>query len=87
MPKCGHEPDPTPDCHPPRKGPDWILYGSLIVVIVSYLLFYLKQPNHGLLAEFCVAVHDFVGMMWWGVVLGILAVGFLRYVPQERVKQ
>ncbi|MEM9281327.1 MAG: permease [Verrucomicrobiota bacterium] len=87
MASCCHEPGPPSDscCHPRSKKVDWLLWGSLSIVVVGFTLSFLLPASLGIVTEFCKAIREFVSLMWWGLVIGILAVGFLQHVPQERV--
>lgn len=60
---------------------------SLAVLTVAYFLPFtpLSLPERA--GAFCEAVQELVHLMWWGVALGIVAVGLLQYVPQRRIEQ
>jgi len=93
MSNCCSEPEPEPKaeeescCHEKRSHPDWVLYGSLLLVIPAYAASYFISPTDSILGEFTHSVREFMDLMWWGLLLGIIAVGFLQYVPQRRVRQ
>jgi uncharacterized membrane protein YraQ (UPF0718 family) len=76
-------------CHGGNHGrPDWLLWGTLIVVALAYSLHLLAEPmlaNTPVLAEFSHSVFDLANKMWWGVVLGIFFVGLLSKVPRNFV--
>ena len=96
MSSCCSEPDPElqeegeedgPCCHEKASRPDWILYGSLLLVIPAYIASYFIPRGDSGLSEFAHSIREFMDLMWWGLLLGIIAVGFLQYVPQRRVRQ
>ena len=65
---------------------DWLLWGSLILVALGYighLFFHHSLPGQA--AHFCHGVFELMNKMWWGLALGILAVGLLSWVPREWV--
>ena len=92
MSSCCSEPEPElqeegPRCHEKASRPDWILYGSLLLVIPAYIASYFIPHGNSGLSEFAHSIREFMDLMWWGLLLGIIAVGFLQYVPQRRVRQ
>ncbi len=93
MSSCCSEPEPEPQpeeescCHESQSRFDWILYGSLLLVIPAYVASYFIPHSESILSQFTHAIREFMDLMWWGLLLGIIAVGFLQYVPQRRVRQ
>ena len=86
---CGTKPAEAGGCcgnsHRKYK-PDWILHGSLVVIIAALAFhFFPGSPNERFprLAEFSHGVWMLLRQMAWGVALGILAVGILSRVPRE----
>ncbi|NWK56406.1 permease [Verrucomicrobiaceae bacterium N1E253] len=65
---------------------DWLLWGSLTVVFFAYLchLFFSDSLPHQA-AHFSAGVFELMNSMWWGLALGIVAVGVLGWVPREWV--
>lgn len=65
---------------------DWLLWGSLLAVAVGYIshLLFADALSYQL-AHFCLGVFELMNKMWWGLALGILAVGVLGWVPREWV--
>lgn len=92
MSSCCCSPDPDPAPAPPsccgggKKRIDWILWVSLALVLAGYAghLFWAAHLPHQL-AHFGEGVFDLMNKMWWGLALGILAVGVLGWVPREWV--
>lgn len=67
---------------------DWILWLSLPVVAISYLLAVFDVSiihDYGWLETFAHAVHEFVNMTWWGVALGIVFLALMSGIPREFV--
>lgn len=67
---------------------DWLLWGSLVVVVVAYTLHLTgleEQLNWRPLVEFSHGVHELMTKMWWGILAGIVAVGIMHQVPREAV--
>lgn len=93
MSSCCSEPEPElqeeegPCCHEKASRTDWILYGSLSLVIPAYVASYFIPHGDSRFSEFAHSIREFMDLIWWGLLLGIIAVGFLQYVPQRRVRQ
>jgi len=88
-------PEETHCCHQggsdetPRRI-DWLLWISLgltgagiALSFVPGLPGYLTERG----AEFCHSTRDLMSRMWWGLVLGIVAVGFLQFIPRKAIKR
>lgn len=55
-----------------------VFFITLIILIVSYFLPYLNPVYH--------AFMDYLGLIWWAIILGILLGGLIdRFVPQEYI--
>lgn len=73
-------------CGPKNGKKDWIFLGSLIVVGISYFWHVLGVSTYfHLLGHFNQHIFEVMNSMWWGVGVGILAIGGLNLVPQEMV--
>lgn len=73
-------------CGSSSKGVDWLLWVSLVLCGAGYAVHLLlgnQLPNQ--LAHFSEGVFELINKMWWGLGLGILAVGVLGKVPREWV--
>jgi len=66
-----------------------LLWGSLIFVLLGYFghLFFADAlaNTSASLAHYCRGVFELFNKMWWGLGLGVLAVGSLGWVPREWV--
>lgn len=74
-------------CCPPANKTDWLLWICGSITVVGYLV-YLLVPER-LLPEtvfhFSHSIFEFLNVMWWGVLLGIVLVGILGTIPREIV--
>ena len=73
-------------CHVPKKKTDWLLLVSTTVIVLTYLLvvFYSEQIELApFLSTFAKTIFELINRMWWGLLLGILLVGFLAKTPKK----
>ncbi len=76
---CGHQ---------KKKKFDYILYGSLSLVFVFYvvhLLHVMAGVEVPYVQSFAADVYSIMNQMWWGLLLGILFVGVVGSIPRELV--
>lgn len=67
-----------------KKRPDYLLWGSLIIVGVSYFLFVTQfAVAIPYLSDFASSVYELMNKMWWGVLIGIIFVGIINAVPRD----
>lgn len=67
---------------------DWMLWGSMGVVVLGLAFSFAQESVTSLsqhLGEFVHSVRELFGKMWWGIVLGLVAVGILQFVPQRAI--
>jgi hypothetical protein len=65
---------------------DWLLWGSGAVIAVSYLAgFFLPHDAPLGLGVFTHGVQEMMNLMWWGILVGMVAVGLIDRVPREFV--
>lgn len=65
---------------------DWLLAGAGAIIIIAYLASF--GLDHGALwglGHFTHAIRDMMNLMWWGILLGMLAVGLIDRVPRQFV--
>ena len=68
------------------RGTDWLLAGSGAVIAVAYLAsFSLDHDAAWGIGHFSHAIRDMMNLMWWGILLGMLAVGLIDRVPRAFV--
>lgn len=84
-------PEPESCCENPlpieKQRRDWILLLSLPLIAAGYGLSFRQGALPQPLAVFAHAIRELVHLMWWGLALGILAVGLLRHLPQRTVQR
>lgn len=65
---------------------DWLLWGSGLTILVAYLASFVVAPGEaGVLGTFVHAVHETMNLMWWGILVGMIAVGLIDRVPRRFV--
>lgn len=89
-PKDGHDHGRGAEssCCSPQRKVDWLLWGSAVIIIPAYLIHWLAPglvANIGWLQIFTEGVFELMNKMWWGLAIGIIAVGALSKVPRELV--
>ncbi|WP_283786353.1 permease [Bermanella sp. WJH001] len=77
-------------CCAPKQSFDWIMWGSIAFVVPMYLLFLVVGDSaHGVLPETIATMShtsfEMMNTMWWGILLGALAVGALGRIPNQMV--
>lgn len=83
MNECCHtEPQTGPSCHPAKGKRDYLLYGTL-GVIAAALAVYMLPVTLPYATHFSHAVVEILRTIWWGILLGVLAVGLMNKVPRE----
>jgi uncharacterized membrane protein YraQ (UPF0718 family) len=73
-------------CTVPEKKTDWLLWGSLIVITISYLLHWqfseaLNFSNYA--QTFTQSSFELLNKMSWGIALGIFFVGIVDKIPKD----
>jgi uncharacterized membrane protein YraQ (UPF0718 family) len=67
-----------------------LLLGSGLVIVVAlgvHLAGLGDRIGWPPFAHFCHAVAELAGLMWWGTLVGILAIALLQFVPRRRIEQ
>jgi uncharacterized membrane protein YraQ (UPF0718 family) len=89
---CGGTAETAPTCcggaasagAPTWRRVDWLLWGSGLVILLALpAAFFL--PEDSVAGAFAHGVHETMSLMWWGIVLGMLAVGLIDRVPRAFV--
>ena len=80
-----HEHEAGDSCCPPKEKTDWLLWGSAILVAIGFVLALLPVKLPGVLNAYAEGVYELASRMWWGVLIGLVMVGFLSKVPREFV--
>jgi uncharacterized protein len=72
-------------CHI-KKRFDFLLWGSLIILIVGYVTFFFLGnflQEITMLFVFTQTIFELINIMWWGLLIGLFFVGLLHYLPKE----
>lgn len=75
-------------CHSGSARPDYLLWGSLLIVVVLYMQTAFLPATTLIFDWYQVlasSVYELINTMWWGVLLGILMLALLSKVPREFV--
>ena len=75
-------------CSESNQSIDWLLWGSMLAIVLLYLHFYLapdSTKHYAWYATLTESVFELLNTMWWGITLGILMVSLLVKVPREFV--
>lgn len=69
-----------------KSRPDWLLWGSLLLVATGYSLYLLAPVNlPDWLHHYAEGSFELMNAMWWGIALGVIFVGLLGHVPRETI--
>ena len=82
------EMEQAPACHAPKGRPDWLLWGSLVSVMVLYGAHALTPQATARLDWLHTLAHSVFELMntiWWGIAIGIVMIGILGRIPREFV--
>lgn len=69
-------------CDSGKQRFDYLLWGSLAVIAVG-LAAHAAHTGVDSLDHFGMAIAELLKTMWWGIVLGVVAVGLMQRVPRE----
>ncbi len=72
-------------CCPTKKKKrfDPILHSALIIIIGALLADFALPHNIPALTHFSHTIIEFASKMWWGVLIGLIFVGFMNKIPRE----
>lgn len=88
---CGPKEEEESHCSPGPGKKDWWLLGSFSIVALAYLAHLLQLPLEKLTApqisNFAHHCYELLNEMWFGIVLGGIAVGVLHFVPQSNIQK
>ncbi|MCA9371133.1 MAG: ATPase, partial [Candidatus Peregrinibacteria bacterium] len=77
------------DCCAPKHRRDWLLIICTLIIAAAYTANLVNVANlvslPSAITAFNLNVFELSNKMWWGVALGILAVGVLAGMPKELV--
>lgn len=89
--QCDEQLPAEPDhCHPSgpaaTRRPDWLLWGSALLVLTGYLLGTLLPDGMPVwLHHYATGSVELLHAVWWGMALGIVFVGLLGAIPRETI--
>ncbi len=74
-------------CCPSKRKTDWLLMICGLIVALGYAahLTISQSVLPDKIWHFSQAIFEFLNIMWWGLILGIIFVGILNRVPRELV--
>ncbi|MEM1372212.1 MAG: permease, partial [Pseudomonadota bacterium] len=80
---CG----PTTSVDAPKwRRVDWMLWGSGGIILISYLAGFFVPHDAPLgMGVFTHGVQEMMNLMWWGILVGMVAVGLIDRVPRQFV--
>ncbi len=74
------------DTKPAKRKLDLLLWGSGLTIVLAYATsFFLDHADLWGLGHFTHSVRDMMNLMWWGILVGMVAVGLIDRVPREFV--
>lgn len=88
--QCCHQPEPEKPnaCCSSGRSFDWLLWSSLAIMLVGCAVHF-SPGLASLVPEWARslshALFTFINRMWWGVLIGIVAVGALHRIPRDVV--
>ena len=88
MSSCCNTPKPESSCHDEKFSIDFLLWVSLILTVIFYLLHwkfshFIEEISWAtVIAE---SVFSLMNIIWWGIVLGIVMLALLSKIPREFV--
>jgi len=79
-----HGTDHVDNCGHQHTRTDWLLWGSILILLPAYTIG-LLSPTLGSenIHTFTATIVELVHRMWWGILLGMIAVGILTHIPRE----
>lgn len=75
-------------CHAEKGRPDYLLWGSLLISAVLYILhwqFSSQISSITQLASLSLSTFDLMNTIWWGIAMGMVMLAVLTKVPREFV--
>lgn len=83
-PASCHEEEPRESCCSPKRRVDWLLWGSLAVVAAAIAGHFIGGGPEWW-HRFAHAGYEFISKAWWGILVGIIAVGVIGRIPRELI--
>lgn len=79
---------PQSSCHPQNGRPDFLLWGSLVLVVVLYVHYAVFRESTQFAEWYytlSASTYELMNTMWWGMAIGIVFVAILSKIPREFV--
>ena len=77
-----------PSCPSTKRRFDYLLWGSISAVVILYLIYWLFPTvisEYTKIQVLAASVFDFMNIIWWGILAGMIMVSILSKVPREFV--
>lgn len=85
-PSCCKSAETPSEAKPAKRKRDWLLWGSGVTILIAYVAaFFLDHGDLWGLGHFTHSIRDMMNLMWWGILIGMVAVGLIDRVPREFV--
>lgn len=85
-PSCCKSAETASEAKPAKRKRDWLLWGSGVTILIAYFVsFFLDHGDLWGLGHFTHSIRDMMNLMWWGILIGMVAVGLIDRVPREFV--
>ncbi|MEO1746061.1 MAG: permease, partial [Pseudomonadota bacterium] len=83
---CSSTAEADDEAAPKKASIDRLLWSSLITIVIAYpAAFFLPHDAPFGLGVFAHGIRDMMNIMWWGILVGMIAVGLIDRVPREFV--
>ncbi len=80
-----HDSHQAHHCHPPKGQPDWVLWGSFVLIIAGFLVYTLELSDiPDWLLSGAQTIVELMLTMSWGLLFAIIAVGAMDFIPREK---
>ncbi|MBG69339.1 MAG: ATPase [Roseibacillus sp.] len=89
MPSCCSKPPAEPpessSCCSSQRRIDWLFWFCLGAVVAACILHLIlpESLSESRLGAFAHGAYEMLARMWWGILLGIVAVGFIGMIPRQ----
>ena len=88
MSSCCNTQKHEPSCHSDKGSLDYLLWGSLLFIVIFYVLHW-QFPQlanlHEVIQILSHSVFELMNVIWWGILVGIIMISLLGKVPREFV--
>lgn len=83
----GHGSEGGDSCCPTTSRVDYLLWGSLAIVVLAYgwALLTGSHQHDSVVGVFSGGIYELFNRMWWGLALGVFFVGLLGKIPRDLV--